>query len=107
MDLWLRICERFPVDFVPEALARVAKGGKAGRITANSAAIMSGREIFRQKYRQKTVEENVLHLYLRDIKPRRPQQNGKVERSYRIDSEEFWDRHAFTSRVDAEPKLRD
>jgi transposase InsO family protein len=27
------------------------------------------------------------------IKPRRPQQNGKVERSHRIDQEEFWGRH--------------
>jgi hypothetical protein len=26
----------------------------------------------------------------RYIKPRRPQQNGKVERSHRIDNEEFW-----------------
>ena len=43
----------------------------------------------------------------RYIKPRRPQQNGKVERSHRIDSEEFWSRHAFTDRGDAEPKLRD
>jgi transposase InsO family protein len=43
----------------------------------------------------------------RYIKPRRPQQNGKVERSHRIDSEEFWDRHAFTNREDAEPQLRD
>ncbi|HMF96789.1 MAG TPA: DDE-type integrase/transposase/recombinase [Vicinamibacterales bacterium] len=43
----------------------------------------------------------------RYIKPRRPQQNGKVERSHRIDSEEFWGRHAFTDRVDAEPKLRE
>jgi transposase InsO family protein len=43
----------------------------------------------------------------RYIKPRRPQQNGKVERSHRIDSEEFWGRHAFSDRRDAEPKLRD
>ena len=43
----------------------------------------------------------------RYIKPRRPQQNGKVERSHRIDSEEFWSRHEFTDRRDAEPKLRD
>jgi transposase InsO family protein len=37
----------------------------------------------------------------RYIKPRRPQQNGKVERSHRIDSEEFWDRHTFASRDEA------
>jgi len=43
----------------------------------------------------------------RYIKPRRPQQNGKVERSHRIDSEEFWGRHEFTDRVEAEPQLRE
>ena len=31
----------------------------------------------------------------RYIKPRRPQQNGKVERSHRIDNEEFWGRQCF------------
>jgi transposase InsO family protein len=34
----------------------------------------------------------IRHRY---IKPRRPQQNGKVERSHRIDQEEFWGRHQF------------
>lgn len=46
----------------------------------------------------------IRHRY---IKPRRPQQNEKVERSHRIDSEEFWGRHEFTDRVDAEPQLRE
>lgn len=31
------------------------------------------------------------------IKSRRPQQNGKVERSHRIDNEEFWSRSSFAS----------
>jgi transposase InsO family protein len=30
---------------------------------------------------------------VRYIRPRRPQQNGKVERSHRIDEEEFWLRY--------------
>jgi transposase InsO family protein len=34
----------------------------------------------------------IRHRY---IQPRRPQQNGKVERSHRIDHEEFWSRHTF------------
>ena len=34
----------------------------------------------------------IRHRYIR---PRRPQQNGKVERSHRIDQEEFWGRHTF------------
>jgi transposase InsO family protein len=34
----------------------------------------------------------IRHRY---IKPRHPQQNGKVERSHRIDQEEFWGRRRF------------
>ncbi len=40
-----------------------------------------------------TVQEaGIRHRYIR---PRRPQQNGKVERSIRIDHEEFWGRSRF------------
>jgi len=39
-------------------------------------------------------EAGIEHRYIR---PRRPQQNGKVERSHRIDGEEFWSRHTFLS----------
>ena len=35
-----------------------------------------------------------LGVRVRYIRPRRPQQNGKVERSHRIDDEEFWGRYA-------------
>ena len=34
-------------------------------------------------------QAGIRHRY---IQPRRPQQNGKVERSHRIDNEEFWGR---------------
>lgn len=34
-----------------------------------------------------------LGVRVRYIRPRRPQQNGKVERSHRIDGEEFWARY--------------
>ena len=44
----------------------------------------------------------IKHRY---IKPRRPQQNGKVERSHRIDGEEFWDRHDFETVAAAELSL--
>jgi transposase InsO family protein len=36
----------------------------------------------------------IRHRY---ITPRRPEQNGKVERSHRIDDKEFWQRHSFSS----------
>jgi transposase InsO family protein len=35
-----------------------------------------------------------LGVRVRYIRPRRPEQNGKVERSHRIDDEEFWGRYA-------------
>jgi transposase InsO family protein len=44
----------------------------------------------------------IKHRY---IKPRRPQQNGKVERSHRIDDEEFWSRNEFDACADAEGPL--
>ena len=44
----------------------------------------------------------IKHRY---IKPRRPQQNGKVERSHRIDGEEFWSRHDFETVAAAESSL--
>lgn len=37
-----------------------------------------------------------LGVRVRYIKPRHPQQNGKVERSHRIDQEEFWGRYTGT-----------
>ncbi|MBA3639506.1 MAG: transposase family protein [Acidobacteria bacterium] len=44
----------------------------------------------------------IKHRY---IKPRRPQQNGKVERSHRVDGEEFWSRHEFQTVAAAESSL--
>jgi transposase InsO family protein len=43
-------------------------------------------------------EAGIRHRY---ITPRRPEQNGKVERSHRIDDEEFWQRYSFSSFDDA------
>jgi len=45
----------------------------------------------------------IRHRYIR---PRRPQQNGKVERSHRIDHDEFWSRHRFRSFDEAADALR-
>ncbi len=44
----------------------------------------------------------IRHRY---IKPRRPQQNGKVERSHRLDQEEFWSQHDFATRAEADEPL--
>lgn len=45
-------------------------------------------------------------IRLRHIKPRRPEQNGKVERSHRIDEEEFWSRSTFDGFTAAAQALR-
>ena len=45
----------------------------------------------------------IRHRYIR---PRRPQQNGKVERSHRIDHEEFWRQHDFGDFPPAAEALR-
>ena len=49
-------------------------------------------------------EAGIRHRY---IKPRRPQQNGKVERSHRVDNEEFWNRRQFVSHEEAAIALSD
>jgi transposase InsO family protein len=46
-----------------------------------------------------------LGIRVRYIKPRRPQQNGKVERSHRIDEEEFWSQYAGQDFTDATQEL--
>jgi glycosyltransferase involved in cell wall biosynthesis len=65
MDLWLRVCEQFLADFVPEPLARIAKGSDRGRISANVDGMTKGRELFCRKHREKLVRNGVLHRYLR------------------------------------------
>src|SRR5262245_4083818 len=49
---------------------------------------------FSLKFSLSVQETGIKHRY---IKPRCPQQNGKVERSHRVDAEEFWGRHDFGS----------
>ena len=53
-----------------------------------------------------TVEEAGIEYRYRYIRPRRPQQNGKVERSHRVDHEEFSSRQRLTSYGQAESALR-
>lgn len=48
--------------------------------------------------------QGIRHRY---IQPRRPEQNGKVERSHRIDGEEFWGRHTFATFAAADQALRE
>ena len=65
LDLWLRICERFEAELVPEALVRVLKGTGTRRISTDVPRTILGRELYFQKHRAKMAEHGVLHLYLR------------------------------------------
>jgi glycosyltransferase involved in cell wall biosynthesis len=66
LDLWLRICQQFSADFIPEPLVKVAKGSDRGRITANVSGMTRGRDLFCAKHRERLVQDGVLHQYLRD-----------------------------------------
>ena len=67
VDLWLRICESYSADFVPEVLVRVWQQNASDRITGNVAALISGRDVFFAKHRQKMVREGVVHRWLRNV----------------------------------------
>lgn len=67
-----------------------------------ASAVEQARTRFTKQWRLAVEAAGIKHRY---IKPRRPQQNGKVERSHRIDQEEFWSRHAFDMCRDAEVAL--
>jgi glycosyltransferase involved in cell wall biosynthesis len=66
LDLWLRLCERFDADLVPEPLARVAKGS-ADRISADLQRTAVGRQLYCQKHRDKMIRRHVLHIFLRKL----------------------------------------
>src|SRR6185295_8518798 len=55
MDLWLRLCEQFEADVVPEPLVRIVKGNDGGRISENIPRTVRGRELFGRKHRDKLV----------------------------------------------------
>jgi glycosyltransferase involved in cell wall biosynthesis len=66
LDLWLRLCEQFSADVVPDALVRVSNGNDSGRITNNVPRAFLGRELYGRKHREKMVRHGVLHLFLRE-----------------------------------------
>jgi len=66
LDLWLRICERFSADVVPDVLVRISNGDDSGRITRNVSRAFVGRELYGQKHREKMIRRGVLHLFLRE-----------------------------------------
>ena len=57
---------------------------------------------FQAKFHWHVEDKGMKHIY---IKPRSPQLNGKVERSHRIDQEEFYQLLTYTDDVDLNKKL--
>ncbi len=88
LDLWLRICERFGADVVPEALVRIANGDDSGRITVNVPRSVLGRELFCRKHREKMIRRGVLHLFLRDSGwcQQRRVRDSRLARRFYLDS---------------------
>jgi glycosyltransferase involved in cell wall biosynthesis len=66
LDLWLRICQRFDAEPVPEVLVKVEKGDDAGRISSNVRRTILGRELFLRKHEPELIRRGVLYLYLRE-----------------------------------------
>jgi glycosyltransferase involved in cell wall biosynthesis len=93
VDLWLRICQRFQADFVPEILARIWQRNEGDRITANVASLLQGRALFCQKHRESLVRNGRLHVWLR--------QTGWVHHRYAGDCRMA--RSAYISSIRAQP----
>jgi glycosyltransferase involved in cell wall biosynthesis len=67
VDFWLRVTEQFSADFVADVLVRICQQNEADRITTDVASLISGRQVFFQKHRQKMERAGVVHLWLRDV----------------------------------------
>jgi transposase InsO family protein len=57
---------------------------------------------FQARFHWHAEDKGLKHIY---IKPASPQLNGKVERSYRIDQDEFYQSLTYTDDVDLNKKL--
>jgi transposase InsO family protein len=86
------------VDRIADALARRhPQSRRRGRLGTPAAVVLRLPRLLSDRRearagRQDADPAGIRHRYIR---PRRPQQNGKVEWSHRIDQEEFWGRQRF------------
>lgn len=79
LDLWLRISERFRIDFVPDILVRIHVHEGAERISNDDHRRVTAREAFYSKHREIFLVEGNAHryhtktarLYLRSLRDRR------------------------------------
>jgi glycosyltransferase involved in cell wall biosynthesis len=88
LDLWLRICERFSADVVPDALVRISNSSDSGRITVNVSRAFLGRELYCRKHREKMIRYGALHLFLRESgwRQHRECRNPRVARRFYLES---------------------
>ena len=69
------------INLHPHIHCLVTEGGEDGERTFHHLAE------FQEQFHWHVLDKGINHVY---IKPRRPRLNGKVERSHRIDEEEFY-----------------
>ncbi|MEO8260084.1 MAG: glycosyltransferase family 2 protein [Acidobacteriota bacterium] len=82
-DLWVRICQRFEADFVPDVLARLAMEGV--RISSDIVATTRARELFGRKYHDQLVSQGVWHRHLRGsgwLYQRKARDSAQARRCY-------------------------
>jgi transposase InsO family protein len=82
----------------------ITRTGRRCRLPLSHTLILDNGSEFPLAFSLSVQEAGIRHRYIR---PRRPQQNGKVERSHRIDNEEFWGRHEFAGFEEAAQAVRD
>jgi transposase InsO family protein len=96
LRLYRHLDQRSSLDFLAEAQRRLP-------FTIRRVQTDHGTE-FAFAFVLAVEQAGMQHRYIR---PRCPQQNGKVERSHRIDAEEFRSRHEFAGFDEAAPAARD
>ncbi len=94
MDLWLRISEHFDVDVVPEVLVRIYHRHGCRRISSSKNNLLSARDLFYQKHKDRLLKGGVAHLHLCDI--------GQFYREYFDDTSKL--RRYFFEAIRVRPK---
>ncbi len=101
-DLGLPVLRKTPKR-KPKQLKLFEKEAPGDSIQVEVKVVQVKREkVFQYTARDDCTRLRVVRL---DNRQNRPQQNGKVERSHRVDGEEFWSRHDFPTVAAAESSL--
>lgn len=84
MDLWLRIAERYRMDFVPGCYVLIHQDADPGRISENLGSRIRARELFFEKHREKLVRAAVVHTFLLESGKLCHRRNGSVPRARQL-----------------------